>query len=83
MTYGPYGKYLHVEELYDYQYRLMCEKHPNVPAGSTNKYKGWKVVDPEKWVPDGYVCIRVDSRGAGRSFMTIRGTAPQQCLVAM
>jgi len=25
------------------------------------------VVDPEKWVPDGYVCIRVDSRGAGRS----------------
>jgi uncharacterized protein len=24
-------------------------------------------VDPEKWVPDGYVCVRVDSRGAGRS----------------
>jgi uncharacterized protein len=25
------------------------------------------VVDPEKWVPDGYICIRIDSRGAGRS----------------
>jgi putative CocE/NonD family hydrolase len=25
------------------------------------------VIDPEKWVPDGYVCIRVDARGAGRS----------------
>jgi uncharacterized protein len=25
------------------------------------------VVDPEKWVPDGYACVRVDSRGAGRS----------------
>ena len=27
----------------------------------------WEAVDPEKWVPDGYVCVRVDSRGAGRS----------------
>ena len=45
----------------------MCEKHPDVPTGSTNKYQCWEVVDPEKWVPDGYVVIRVDSRGAGRS----------------
>jgi predicted acyl esterase len=45
----------------------MCESHPDVPTGSTNKYQCWEVVDPEKWVPDGYVCIRVDSRGAGRS----------------
>src|SRR5207244_399708 len=30
-------------------------------------YQNWEMVDPEKWVPDGYVCIRVDSRGAGRS----------------
>ena len=45
----------------------MVEQHPDVPAGSTNKYQNWEVVDPEKWVPDGYVCIRVDSRGAGRS----------------
>src|SRR5207244_1326121 len=34
---------------------------------STNKYANWEVVDPEKWVPDGYACVRVDSRGAGRS----------------
>jgi len=25
------------------------------------------VVDPEKWVPEGYAIVRVDSRGAGRS----------------
>src|SRR5207253_11156956 len=25
------------------------------------------VVDPDKWVPDGYACVRVDSRGCGRS----------------
>lgn len=67
ITYGPYGKYLHFEDLYTAQWRTMCADHPDVPAGSTNKYQNWEVVDPEKWVPDGYVCIRVDSRGAGRS----------------
>jgi len=67
MTYGPYGKWLHFDDLYTDQWRRMCADHPDVPTGSTNKYQCWEVVDPEKWVPDGYVCIRVDSRGAGRS----------------
>jgi predicted acyl esterase len=71
MTYGPYGKWLHFEDLYGDQWRRMCADHPEVPTGSTNKYQCWEVVDPEKWVPDGYVCIRVDSRGAGRSPGTI------------
>jgi predicted acyl esterase len=67
MTYGPYGKWLHFDDLYSEQWRRMCEIRPDVPTGSTNKYQCWEVVDPEKWVPDGYVVIRVDSRGAGRS----------------
>jgi predicted acyl esterase len=67
LTYGPYGKWLHFEDLYTDQWRRMVEEHPDVPAGSTNKYQNWEVVDPEKWVPDGYACVRVDSRGAGRS----------------
>src|SRR5690606_31545461 len=58
---------LHFEDLYTEQWRRMCEMHPDVPAGSTNEYQNWEVVDPEKWLPDGYVCVRVDSRGAGRS----------------
>ena len=45
----------------------MVEDFPEVAAGSTNKYQNWEVVDPEKWVPAGYVCVRVDSRGTGRS----------------
>ena len=45
----------------------MVSEHPDVAAGSSNRYQNWEVVDPEKWVPDGYVCVRVDSRGAGRS----------------
>ena len=67
LTYGPYGKWLHFDNLYHDQWQRMCEKHPDVPSGSTNKYQCWEVVDPEKWVPDGYACVRVDSRGAGRS----------------
>ena len=67
MTYGPYGKWLLFEDLYKDQWVRMCADQPDVPTGSTNKYQNWEVVDPEKWVPDGYIVIRVDSRGAGRS----------------
>jgi uncharacterized protein len=67
MAYGPYGKWLHFEDGYETAWRRMVENHPDVPTGSTNKYQNWEVVDPEKWVPDGYACVRVDSRGCGRS----------------
>jgi uncharacterized protein len=67
LTYGPYGKALHFEDLYTDQWRRMVAEHPDVAAGSSNRYQNWEVVDPEKWVPDGYACVRVDSRGAGRS----------------
>lgn len=67
ITYGPYGKGLVFEDLYLDQWRRMVESKPEVVAGSSNKYQNWEVVDPEKWVPDGYVVVRVDSRGAARS----------------
>jgi predicted acyl esterase len=67
LSYGPYAKGLAFEEAYAPQWKKMVDEHPDVAAGSTNKYQNWEVVDPEKWVPDGYVCVRVDSRGAGRS----------------
>ncbi len=67
LSYGPYGKYLHFEDGYETCWNIMCKNQPDVPAGSTNKYQNWEVVDPEKWVPDGYAVVRVDSRGCGRS----------------
>jgi predicted acyl esterase len=67
MSYGPYGKDLHFEEIYKTCWDLMCQNHPDVPAGSTNIHQSWEVADPEKWVPRGYAIVRVDSRGAGRS----------------
>ena len=33
---------------------------------------------PEKWVPDGYACVRVDSRGAGRSPGYIDHLSPRE-----
>ncbi len=67
MSYGPYGKGLSFQEGYKTAWDIMARENPDALAGSTNQYQNWEVVDPEKWVPDGYVCIRVDSRGAGRS----------------
>ena len=67
LTYGPYAKGLAFQEGYPDQWDRMVGQHPDVAAGSSNKYQNWEVVDPEKWVPDGYACIRVDSRGTGRS----------------
>ncbi len=67
LTYGPYAKGLAFQEGYPSAWNRMAEKHPDVTAGSTNAYQSWEVVDPEKWVPYGYVCVRVDSRGCGAS----------------
>jgi predicted acyl esterase len=67
ISYGPYCKWLHWKDGYPYQWKQMIEDYPDCLAGSTNRYQNWELVDPEKWVPDGYICVRVDSRGAGRS----------------
>ena len=67
LSYGPYGKGLPFQEGYRSAWEIMVEEHPDVAAGSSNKYQNWEVADPEKWVPHGYICVRVDSRGAGRS----------------
>ncbi len=67
LTYGPYAKGLAFQDGYPDAWETMAREHPDVPAGSSNLYQNWEVVDPEKWVPHGYVCVRVDSRGCGRS----------------
>jgi uncharacterized protein len=66
-SYGPYGKGLAFQDGYKTAWEIMARDNPDAVSGSSNRYQNWEVVDPEKWVPDGYVCVRVDSRGAGRS----------------
>jgi hypothetical protein len=67
LSYGPYAKGLAFQDGYPSAWERMVAEHPDVAHGSSNKYQNWEVVDPEKWVPEGYACVRVDSRGCGRS----------------
>ncbi len=67
LSYGPYGKGLAFQEGYKTAWEIMSRENPDAVSGTSNKYANWEVVDPEKWVRDGYACVRVDSRGAGRS----------------
>jgi putative CocE/NonD family hydrolase len=67
MSYGPYAKGLSMQEGYKSQWLRIIKAAPDVLEGSSNKHQNWELFDPEKWVPDGYICLRVDSRGAGRS----------------
>jgi predicted acyl esterase len=67
LSYGPYAKGLAFQAGYPSAWQAMIAGYPDVAYGSSNKYQNWEVVDPEKWVPHGYVCVRVDSRGTGRS----------------
>ena len=76
LSYGPYGKGVAFQEGYKTAWEIMAKENPDAVSGTSNKYANWEVVDPEKWVPDGYVCIRVDSRGAGRLPATCSTTTP-------
>jgi uncharacterized protein len=67
LSYGPYAKGLAFQDGYPSAWQRMAERHPDVTAGSSNLYQSWEVVDPEKWVPHDYACVRVDSRGCGCS----------------
>ena len=67
ISYGPYAKGLSFQEGYKSQWTRLEKAVPDMLKDSSNQYQNWELVDPEKWVPDGYACVRVDSRGAGRS----------------
>ncbi len=78
LSYGPYAKGLAFQDGYPSAWQRMVAEHPDVAHGSTNRYQNWEVVDPEKWVPEGYACVRVDSRGAGRSPGRIDHFSPRE-----
>jgi predicted acyl esterase len=67
LSMGPYAKGLAFAEGFPGGWQRLVERFPEVVRGTSARYACFEVVDPEKWVPDGYACVRVDSRGAGRS----------------
>ncbi len=78
MNHGAYGKGLAFQEKHAYAWERMAKEHPDTVAGSSNKYQNWEVVDPEKWVPEGYAVVRVDCRGAGRSPGVLNPWSPRE-----
>jgi uncharacterized protein len=64
---GPYAKGLAFQDGYKSAWDRMTTTYPEILQDTTARFANWELVDPEKWTTDGYVCIRVDGRGSGRS----------------
>src|SRR5664279_4572193 len=67
MTFGPYGKDVPLRDFMQEAWDRLTETYPEILAASSCKHLVFERPDPEVWVPDGYVIISVDSRGAGKS----------------
>jgi len=59
MTLGPYSKDIH--------FRDWNQRYPYEELPERGPYMHWESVNPQWWVPQGYVVIRVDGRGTGKS----------------
>jgi predicted acyl esterase len=69
LTLGPYGKDIHFEDFNPAAFATVEER---------GRYMNWETVNPEWWVPRGYVVIRVDSRGTGQSPGRMELQSPQE-----
>jgi predicted acyl esterase len=70
MTLGPYSKDIHFRDWNPtYPYDRLPERGP---------YMHWETVNPEWWVPQGYVVIRVDGRGTGKSPGQVRRLSDEE-----
>lgn len=68
MAQGAYGKDVHFADQMPAQFEILTQIYPGISDdGSSGRYLRWEVVDPERWIPHGYVVIQVDSRGTGKS----------------
>lgn len=67
MTFGPYGKDVHLSQFMPEAWEALKRRHPEILQASSCKYLVFETMDPEVWVPHGYVVVKVDSRGAGKS----------------
>jgi putative CocE/NonD family hydrolase len=70
MTMGPYSKDIHFRDwnpTVDYEH--LPERGP---------YMHWETVNPDWWVPRGYVVIRADGRGTGKSPGSVRRLSDEE-----
>jgi uncharacterized protein len=67
VTFGPYGKDVPLRDFMQEAWDRLNATYPEILAASSCKHLVFERPDPEVWVPDRYVVISVDSRGAGKS----------------
>lgn len=67
MTLGPYGKDVHLSQFMPEAWEALKRRHPEILRASSCKYLVFETPDPEVWTREGYVVVKVDSRGAGKS----------------
>lgn len=79
MCMGVYGKDVHFADAYAPQWANLLRIYPGLCAdGSSGRYLRWEIVDPERWVPHGYVVLAVDSRGSGQSPGYLEPRSPRE-----
>ncbi len=79
MALGLYGKDAHFADAFPVQWATLLETYPSLcEEGSSGRFLRWENVDPERWVPDGYVVVTVDSRGSGKSPGFLDAFSPQE-----
>jgi uncharacterized protein len=67
MTLGPYGKDVHLSQFMPEAWEALKRRHPEILRASSCKYLVFETPDPEVWVREDYVVVKIDSRGAGKS----------------
>ena len=67
MTFGPYGKDVHIKQFMPAAWELLTTRHRDILETTSARHLVFETPDPEMWVPHGYIIVKVDSRGAGKS----------------
>ena len=78
MSFGPYGKDVPLKEFMTEAWDTLTQRYPEVLEHSSCQHLVFETADPECFVPDGFIVIKVDSRGAGKSPGRLSPNSPEE-----
>jgi predicted acyl esterase len=78
LNYSPYGKDIHFSEFHPVLWDKLTKALPEIAANSSTKHMTFESPDPEIWTRLGYVVVRVDSRGSGKSPGFLHANSPAE-----